>query len=73
MLTDGGLCSGPRSNFEEEQGVEADDDETKTVEGGEFCQPSKIIPTKRKQATTSVGSTATTAGKPSAKAKRARS
>lgn len=71
MLADGGLCAGPRSDFEEEQGMEGDDDETKAIEAGEFCKPAEVVPLKRKQVpTTSVGTAARTC---SAKAKRARS
>lgn len=63
MLADVGLASGSQADFEDEQGVENDDAETKAVEAGEFCKPSRVEWAKRKQPT-SVGSAGRT---PSAK------
>jgi hypothetical protein len=63
MLAEGGLASGSQADFEEEHGIDGDDEETKAVEAGEFCQSAGLTSVKRKQPT-SVG----TAGRrPSAK------
>lgn len=74
MLSDGGMFSGPRQDFEEEQGVDLDDEEARNVEAGEFCKPISGGgggASKRKQVHTSVGNSI--ARTPSAKAKRQRS
>ncbi|BEJ07117.1 hypothetical protein CcaverHIS641_0403860 [Cutaneotrichosporon cavernicola] len=49
MLTDCGMASGSQADFEEEQGIDNDDDETKAVEAGEFCHPVGHGSGKRKQ------------------------
>ncbi|GMK58730.1 hypothetical protein CspeluHIS016_0601720 [Cutaneotrichosporon spelunceum] len=54
MLADYGLTSGSQADFEEEQGIDNDDEEAKAVEAGEFCHPGGHGSTKRKRIT-SVG------------------
>ncbi|CAK9787011.1 TBPIP-domain-containing protein [Cutaneotrichosporon oleaginosum] len=49
MLTDCGLAPASQVDFEEEQGVEGDDEDTKVVEAGEFCQPAGHVSVKRRQ------------------------
>jgi hypothetical protein len=53
MLGDANLVSGKTADWEEDQGIEHDDDEALAVENGEFVKiPSKVKPITKRTAPT---------------------
>lgn len=63
MLTDGGQIT-DKNQFEDDQGINPDEDDAKEIENGEFCKPPLIVrkPITKSNAASSTLKTAPTTG-----------